>query len=157
MDVTANLSLGDPLEPARKATAEMLQNRERTFSLPTKPAKSSARHWNNGSDRFPTTPAGSGFVVITETGQLVDLARAAHFKQGVQWRQIGFAEQRGVIGLQGQFNGFPGVELVAVNAGDQAQGVRGQGPATQQKKITDNRKVNAQPVDRQYSNNSGHR
>lgn len=34
MDVTANLSLGDPLEPARKATAEMLQNRERTFSLP---------------------------------------------------------------------------------------------------------------------------
>ena len=34
MDITANLSLGDPLEPARKATAEMLQNRERTFSLP---------------------------------------------------------------------------------------------------------------------------
>ena len=34
MDVTATLSLGDPLEPARKATAEMLQNRERTFSLP---------------------------------------------------------------------------------------------------------------------------
>ncbi|MCP5688584.1 hypothetical protein NL372_30520, partial [Klebsiella pneumoniae] len=25
MDVTATLSLGDPLEPARKATAEMLQ------------------------------------------------------------------------------------------------------------------------------------
>ena len=34
MDVTATLSLGDPLEPARKATAEMLQNRERTYSLP---------------------------------------------------------------------------------------------------------------------------
>ena len=34
MDVTATLSLGDPLEPARKATAQMLQNRERTFSLP---------------------------------------------------------------------------------------------------------------------------
>ena len=34
MDVTATLSLGDPLEPARKATAEMLQSRERTFSLP---------------------------------------------------------------------------------------------------------------------------
>ena len=33
MDVTT-LSLEDPLEPARKATAEMLQNRERTFSLP---------------------------------------------------------------------------------------------------------------------------
>ena len=33
MDVTT-LSLDDPLEPARKATAEMLQNRERTFSLP---------------------------------------------------------------------------------------------------------------------------
>ncbi len=34
MDVTATLSLGDPLEPARKATAQMLQERERTFSLP---------------------------------------------------------------------------------------------------------------------------
>ena len=34
MDVTATLSLGDPLEPARKATAHMLQERERTFSLP---------------------------------------------------------------------------------------------------------------------------
>lgn len=34
MDVTATLSLGDPLEPARKATAEMLQTRERTYSLP---------------------------------------------------------------------------------------------------------------------------
>ncbi|KHL72165.1 Rieske (2Fe-2S) protein, partial [Pseudomonas putida] len=34
MDVTATLSLGDPLEPARKATAEMLQSRERTYSLP---------------------------------------------------------------------------------------------------------------------------
>ncbi len=34
MDVTATLSLGDLLEPARKATAEMLQNRERTYSLP---------------------------------------------------------------------------------------------------------------------------
>ena len=34
MDVTSTLSLGDPLEPARKATAEMLQSRERTFSLP---------------------------------------------------------------------------------------------------------------------------
>ncbi len=31
---TTTLSLGDPLEPARKATAEMLQNRERTYSLP---------------------------------------------------------------------------------------------------------------------------
>lgn len=34
MDVTTTLSLGDPLEPARKATAQMLQERERTFSLP---------------------------------------------------------------------------------------------------------------------------
>ena len=34
MDVTQNLSLGDPLEPARSATAHMLQTRERTFSLP---------------------------------------------------------------------------------------------------------------------------
>ena len=34
MDVTATLSLGDPLEAARKATAEMLQTRERTYSLP---------------------------------------------------------------------------------------------------------------------------
>ena len=34
MDVTAKISLGDPLEPARKATAQMLQERERTFSLP---------------------------------------------------------------------------------------------------------------------------
>ncbi len=34
MTVTSNLSLGDPLEPARAAAAEMLQNRERTFSLP---------------------------------------------------------------------------------------------------------------------------
>ena len=34
MDVTSTLSLGDPLEPARKATPEMLQSRERTFSLP---------------------------------------------------------------------------------------------------------------------------
>jgi len=34
MDVTATLSLGDPLEPARKATAQMLQERERTYSLP---------------------------------------------------------------------------------------------------------------------------
>lgn len=31
MDVTTTLSLGDPLEPARKATAQMLQERERTF------------------------------------------------------------------------------------------------------------------------------
>ena len=34
MDNTTTLSLGDPLEPARKATAQMLQERERTFSLP---------------------------------------------------------------------------------------------------------------------------
>lgn len=34
MDVTTTLSLGDPLEPARKATAQMLQERERTYSLP---------------------------------------------------------------------------------------------------------------------------
>ncbi len=34
MDTTTTLSLGDPLEPARKATAQMLQERERTFSLP---------------------------------------------------------------------------------------------------------------------------
>ena len=34
MDVTATLSLGDPLEAARTATAEMLQTRERTYSLP---------------------------------------------------------------------------------------------------------------------------
>src|SRR3990167_8529838 len=34
MDVTSTLGLCDPLEPARKATAEMLQSRERTFSLP---------------------------------------------------------------------------------------------------------------------------
>ena len=33
MDVST-LSLGDPLEPARKATAEMLRTRERTHSLP---------------------------------------------------------------------------------------------------------------------------
>ena len=31
---TAKISLGDPLEPARKATAQMLQERERTYSLP---------------------------------------------------------------------------------------------------------------------------
>jgi Rieske 2Fe-2S family protein len=34
MDSTTTLSLGDPLEAARKATADMLQSRERTFSLP---------------------------------------------------------------------------------------------------------------------------
>jgi Rieske 2Fe-2S family protein len=34
MDCTHTLSLGDPLEPARKATARMLHERERTFSLP---------------------------------------------------------------------------------------------------------------------------
>lgn len=33
MDVST-LSLGDPLDPARKATAEMLRTRERTYSLP---------------------------------------------------------------------------------------------------------------------------
>lgn len=34
MDVTSPLSLGDPLEPARKATAAMLKERDHTFSLP---------------------------------------------------------------------------------------------------------------------------
>ena len=34
MDVTYPLSLGDPLESARKATAEMLRTRERTYSMP---------------------------------------------------------------------------------------------------------------------------
>lgn len=34
MTVTSTLSLGDPLEQARAAAAEMLQSRERTFSLP---------------------------------------------------------------------------------------------------------------------------
>ncbi|WAJ37079.1 glycine-betaine demethylase subunit GbcA [Pseudomonas sp. GOM7] len=34
MDCTQNLSLGDPLEPVRKATAEMLHERDHTFSLP---------------------------------------------------------------------------------------------------------------------------
>ena len=34
MDVTANLSLGDPLEPARKPTAEMLQNRDLPYPRP---------------------------------------------------------------------------------------------------------------------------
>ena len=34
MDITDTLSLGDPLEPARLATAQMLHSRERTFSLP---------------------------------------------------------------------------------------------------------------------------
>ena len=34
MDATSKLSLGDPLESARKATAEMLQTRQPTFSLP---------------------------------------------------------------------------------------------------------------------------
>lgn len=34
MDVTTTLSLGDPLEPARKATAEMLRTRDHSFSLP---------------------------------------------------------------------------------------------------------------------------
>ncbi len=33
MDATYTLSLGDPLEPVRRATAQMLQTRERTFSL----------------------------------------------------------------------------------------------------------------------------
>lgn len=28
MDVTSTLSLGDPLEPARKATADMLRSRD---------------------------------------------------------------------------------------------------------------------------------
>ena len=32
MTVTSTLSLGDPLEQARAAAAEMLQSRERTFS-----------------------------------------------------------------------------------------------------------------------------
>lgn len=34
MDVTSTLSLGDPLEPARKATADMLRSRDHSFSLP---------------------------------------------------------------------------------------------------------------------------
>ena len=34
MDAKTNLSLGDVLEPARKAPAEMLQTRDHTFSLP---------------------------------------------------------------------------------------------------------------------------
>ncbi|MCO6060282.1 glycine-betaine demethylase subunit GbcA [Pseudomonas sp. MOB-449] len=34
MDVTSTLSLGDPLEPARKATADMLRERDHSFSLP---------------------------------------------------------------------------------------------------------------------------
>ncbi|MDH4869665.1 glycine-betaine demethylase subunit GbcA [Pseudomonas sp. BN515] len=34
MDVTSTLSLGDPLQPARKATAEMLRERDHSFSLP---------------------------------------------------------------------------------------------------------------------------
>ena len=79
-------------------------------------------------------PARGALVVVAEAVELVDLAGAAHFKQAVQRRQVGFAELGDVVGFQGQFNGFPGVELVAVNAGDQAQGVRRQGPATQQKK-----------------------
>jgi len=34
MDCTQNLSLGDPLEPVRKATAQMLHERDHSFSLP---------------------------------------------------------------------------------------------------------------------------
>ena len=34
MDITSTLSLGDPLDPARKATAEMLRERDHSFSLP---------------------------------------------------------------------------------------------------------------------------
>ncbi|MNF66706.1 hypothetical protein D3C84_485030 [compost metagenome] len=64
-------------------------------------------------------PAGGGLVVAIEGVQLVDLAGATHFEQGLQWRQVRLAELGHVVGFQGQFDGLAGVQASPVDTGDQ--------------------------------------
>ncbi|MCY1412304.1 hypothetical protein D3C76_1173570 [compost metagenome] len=64
-------------------------------------------------------PAGGGLGVAIEGIEAVDLARATHFEKGLQGCEVRLAELGHVLGLQGQFDGFSGVEPRAVDAGDQ--------------------------------------
>ncbi|MNW22837.1 hypothetical protein D3C71_2245690 [compost metagenome] len=52
---------------------------------------------------------------------MVDLTGAAYFELRLQCTQVGFAEKRDIVGFQGQLHRFPGTQLVAVDAGDQAR------------------------------------
>ncbi len=64
-------------------------------------------------------PAGTG-VVVPQAVELVDLACAAHLELCLQGRQVRLAELGDIGGLQGQLDGFPGIDLAAVQAGEQA-------------------------------------
>ncbi|MNE04091.1 hypothetical protein D3C80_966140 [compost metagenome] len=64
-------------------------------------------------------PAGGGLGVTVQRIEAVDLAGALHVELRFQRRQVGFAELGYVLGFQGQFDRFTGIEPCAIDIGDQ--------------------------------------
>ncbi len=77
-------------------------------------------------------PARRGLAAAIQGFQAVELTRVTHLETAFQRAHVRFAELRHIVCFQRQFDGFPGVEARAVNAGGQLRSLQRQGDQAQQ-------------------------